>query len=222
MHAQIDLWFDPINNGTNKEARKVNHLIEETLKGTGIRKLDVTRLSELRADAHPAVWLGKKDAVAVWGQDCMHWCLPGVPDTWVDILMQLIGYNLETGGWFDAWVECHITSSRLLVSHCRWILWCDTISWRRVPCDEWERMMEAFSHFSFNGGLLLVKISKLQKLWQLLLGLYLLISCCFIFQFLTFLLSFTNAIPTDIVRNSSKCYTNYFRVKLNLFTFILG
>ncbi|KAK6156702.1 hypothetical protein DH2020_010950 [Rehmannia glutinosa] len=94
---QLDLWFDPSNNGVNKEARKLNHLIEETLKGTSIRPLDLTHLSEFRADAHPAIWLGKKDAVSVWGQDCMHWCLPGVPDTWVDILTQLIGYNLETG-----------------------------------------------------------------------------------------------------------------------------
>ncbi|BBH09262.1 Plant protein of unknown function D [Prunus dulcis] len=43
-------------------------------------------LKSSRADAHPAIWLGQKDAVAIWGQDCMHWCLPGVPDTWVDIL----------------------------------------------------------------------------------------------------------------------------------------
>ncbi|GFY80336.1 trichome birefringence-like protein [Actinidia rufa] len=35
-------------------------------------------MDEFRADAHPAIWLGKKDAVAIWGQDCMHWCLPGV------------------------------------------------------------------------------------------------------------------------------------------------
>ncbi|KAL0365243.1 UNVERIFIED_CONTAM: protein trichome birefringence-like 12 [Sesamum angustifolium] len=93
--VQLDSWFDPSNNGVNKEARKLNHLIEETLKGTSIRTLDLTHLSEFRADAHPAIWLGKKDAVAVWGQDCMHWCLPGVPDTWVDILTQLISYNLE-------------------------------------------------------------------------------------------------------------------------------
>lgn len=94
---QLDWWFDPSNNGVNKEARKLNHLIEETLKGTSIRTLDLTHLSEFRADAHPATWLGKKDAVAIWGQDCMHWCLPGVPDTWVDILTQLISYNLEMG-----------------------------------------------------------------------------------------------------------------------------
>ncbi|KAG8368552.1 hypothetical protein BUALT_Bualt15G0057400 [Buddleja alternifolia] len=97
QESQLDSWFDPANNGANKEARKLNHLIEEKLKGTSIKTLDLTHLSEFRADAHPAIWLGKKDAVAVWGQDCMHWCLPGVPDTWVDILAQSIRYNLEMG-----------------------------------------------------------------------------------------------------------------------------
>lgn len=92
---QLDLWFDPSNGGVNKEARQLNHLIEASLKGTSIRILDLTHMSEFRADAHPAVWLGKKDAVAIWGQDCMHWCLPGVPDTWVDILTRLISNNLE-------------------------------------------------------------------------------------------------------------------------------
>lgn len=97
MPAQLDLWFDPSNNGVNKEARQLNRLIGSALKGTSIRTLDLTHMSEFRADAHPAIWLGKKDAVSVWGQDCMHWCLPGIPDTWVDILTQLIGYSLESG-----------------------------------------------------------------------------------------------------------------------------
>ena len=94
--SELDLWFDPANNGTNREARRVNEVIGDMLKGTSIRPLDLSGLSEWRADAHPAVWLGKKDAVAVWGQDCMHWCLPGVPDTWLDILAQLITYNLAS------------------------------------------------------------------------------------------------------------------------------
>ncbi|XP_019424158.1 PREDICTED: protein trichome birefringence-like 12 isoform X2 [Lupinus angustifolius] len=87
---ELDLWFEPRSNGVNKEARQMNRVIEEALQGTDIQLLDLTRLSEFRADAHPAIWLGKQDAVAIWGQDCMHWCLPGVPDTWVDILSQLI------------------------------------------------------------------------------------------------------------------------------------
>ncbi|KAK4271355.1 hypothetical protein QN277_020059 [Acacia crassicarpa] len=87
---ELDLWFEPRNNGVNKEARQLNLLIEEALQGTDIQMLDLTHLSEFRADAHPAIWLGRQDAVTIWGQDCMHWCLPGVPDTWVDILSELI------------------------------------------------------------------------------------------------------------------------------------
>ncbi|BBH09265.1 Plant protein of unknown function D [Prunus dulcis] len=85
------------NNGPNKEERLLNHLILDTLQRTDIQLLNLTYLSEFRADAHPAIWLGQKDAVAIWGQDCMHWCLPGVPDTWVDILTELIRIGLEIG-----------------------------------------------------------------------------------------------------------------------------
>ncbi|KAI3989855.1 hypothetical protein MKX01_040825 [Papaver californicum] len=95
--SQLDIWFSPSNNGMNKEVRQVNNLIEDALQGTDIQLLPLTHLSEFRVDAHPAIWLGKKDAVAVWGQDCMHWCLPGLPDTWVDILSALIHYNLGSG-----------------------------------------------------------------------------------------------------------------------------
>ncbi|KAG9446017.1 hypothetical protein H6P81_012145 [Aristolochia fimbriata] len=94
---QLDLWFHPKNRGVNKEAREVNHLIQQALQGTSIKLLEVSHLSEFRADAHPAIWLGKQDAVAIWGQDCMHWCLPGLPDTWVDILSEIILNNLERG-----------------------------------------------------------------------------------------------------------------------------
>ncbi|KAL9329218.1 hypothetical protein ACSQ67_004221 [Phaseolus vulgaris] len=92
---ELDSWFEPRNNGVNRDARVLNGVIQEALQGTDIHLLDLTHLSEFRADAHPAIWLGRKDAVAVWGQDCMHWCLPGVPDTWVDILSQLIHDGLK-------------------------------------------------------------------------------------------------------------------------------
>ncbi|GKD23602.1 trichome birefringence-like protein 12, partial [Tanacetum coccineum] len=64
--SELDLWFDPSNNGgnngVNMEARLINQLIVNTLQGTDIELLDLTHLSEFRADAHPAMWLGKKDA----------------------------------------------------------------------------------------------------------------------------------------------------------------
>ncbi|XP_010552131.1 PREDICTED: protein trichome birefringence-like 41 [Tarenaya hassleriana] len=44
--------------------------------------LDVTMLSLLRKDGHPSVFgLGGRT-----GMDCSHWCLPGVPDIWNEIL----------------------------------------------------------------------------------------------------------------------------------------
>ncbi|XP_040376908.1 protein trichome birefringence-like 12 [Oryza brachyantha] len=96
---ELDSWFDPGFGGVNKEARLVNSAIQEALIGTDIQLLNLTYMSEFRADAHPAIWLGKKDAVAVWGQDCMHWCLPGVPDTWVDILAaRILHYFKQANG----------------------------------------------------------------------------------------------------------------------------
>lgn len=92
---KLDEWFDPKNGGVNREAREVNSIIKYALHRTSIHQLDLTHLSELRADAHPALWLGGKDAVAIWGQDCMHWCLPGLPDTWVDVLSAVIIEHLN-------------------------------------------------------------------------------------------------------------------------------
>ncbi|KAL0407414.1 UNVERIFIED_CONTAM: protein trichome birefringence-like 38 [Sesamum latifolium] len=43
--------------------------------------LDVTTLSQLRKDAHPSKY-GRDHS----GLDCSHWCLPGLPDTWNQLL----------------------------------------------------------------------------------------------------------------------------------------
>ncbi|KAE9613567.1 hypothetical protein Lal_00016301 [Lupinus albus] len=43
--------------------------------------LDITLLSQLRKDAHPSVYSGDHA-----GNDCSHWCLPGLPDTWNQLL----------------------------------------------------------------------------------------------------------------------------------------
>ncbi|KGN65647.1 protein trichome birefringence-like 37 [Cucumis sativus] len=43
--------------------------------------LDITTLSQLRKDAHPAGYNGEHS-----GTDCSHWCLPGLPDTWNQLM----------------------------------------------------------------------------------------------------------------------------------------
>ncbi|XVF18530.1 hypothetical protein REPUB_Repub11eG0030100 [Reevesia pubescens] len=51
-----------------------------------VKLLDITMLSLLRKDGHPSMYgLGGPT-----GMDCSHWCLAGVPDTWNEILYNLI------------------------------------------------------------------------------------------------------------------------------------
>ncbi|KAI4323064.1 hypothetical protein L6164_022699 [Bauhinia variegata] len=46
--------------------------------------LDITTLSLLRKDGHPSIY-----GLSGW-KDCSHWCLPGVPDTWNQILYNFL------------------------------------------------------------------------------------------------------------------------------------
>ncbi|XP_039022355.1 protein trichome birefringence-like 41 [Hibiscus syriacus] len=64
-------------------------IINEMLKNmsTPVVLLDITRLSQLRKDGHPSIYSG------LMGNDCSHWCLAGVPDTWNQILYAILTYR---------------------------------------------------------------------------------------------------------------------------------
>eukprot|EP00951_Prasinocladus_malaysianus_P011201 scaffold82610_cov37-Prasinocladus_malaysianus.AAC.2 len=50
-----------------------------------VKLMNITYLSALRPDSHPAEiaqYGGQKLKV----QDCVHFCIPGVPDTWNDLI----------------------------------------------------------------------------------------------------------------------------------------
>lgn len=53
------------------------------VKGTRVKLLDVTALSQLRDDGHISRYTIRPSPGM---QDCLHWCLPGIPDTWNEIL----------------------------------------------------------------------------------------------------------------------------------------
>ncbi|XP_060174477.1 protein trichome birefringence-like 34 [Lycium barbarum] len=66
-------------------------------RGLDIKYLSITQLSDYRKDAHPSVY--KRNWVAPTKEqllnprsnaDCVHWCLPGVPDVWNQILYAYI------------------------------------------------------------------------------------------------------------------------------------
>ncbi|KAF8702974.1 hypothetical protein HU200_032478 [Digitaria exilis] len=68
-------------------------ILEQVLKQmkTPVIYLNISALTDYRKDGHPSVyrkWYGTEEErmAAVKQQDCSHWCLPGVPDTWNELL----------------------------------------------------------------------------------------------------------------------------------------
>ncbi|XP_020270087.1 protein trichome birefringence-like [Asparagus officinalis] len=69
------------------------NVLESVLKEmkTPVSFMNITRLTDYRKDAHPSVYRKqnlteeeRKDPLRF--QDCSHWCLPGVPDSWNELL----------------------------------------------------------------------------------------------------------------------------------------
>ncbi|KAL3812678.1 hypothetical protein ACJIZ3_013946 [Penstemon smallii] len=49
--------------------------------------LNITHMTSRRKDGHSSLYyLGPKGRAPIHRQDCSHWCLPGVPDTWNELL----------------------------------------------------------------------------------------------------------------------------------------
>lgn len=49
--------------------------------------LNITQMSSRRKDGHSSLYyLGPKSPASLHRQDCSHWCLPGVPDSWNELL----------------------------------------------------------------------------------------------------------------------------------------
>lgn len=75
---------------------KIIKVVERTMQRmkTPVTYLNITKLSQHRKDAHPAVYATKKwkQLLALQNRkpetyaDCSHWCLPGLPDTWNRLL----------------------------------------------------------------------------------------------------------------------------------------
>ncbi|KAJ0960056.1 hypothetical protein J5N97_000171 [Dioscorea zingiberensis] len=62
-------------------------------KGVNIQLLNITHLSEYRKDGHPSIYRKFWDSLSEDQlanpssySDCTHWCLPGVPDVWNELL----------------------------------------------------------------------------------------------------------------------------------------
>ncbi|KAL4352665.1 hypothetical protein GQ457_06G010900 [Hibiscus cannabinus] len=92
-----DSETEPIKNETYlRPYLPMMKVLERVLKGmkTHITYLNITRLTDFRKDGHPSIYRldptkkqSEDEIIApLKYQDCSHWCLPGVPDLWNELL----------------------------------------------------------------------------------------------------------------------------------------
>ncbi|XP_028777502.1 protein trichome birefringence [Neltuma alba] len=92
--GQCDNETEPIKNEKYlREYPPKMMVLEKVLKHmkTHVTYLNITRMTDFRKDGHPSMYRKQKLSPAErrsphMFQDCSHWCLPGVPDTWNEIL----------------------------------------------------------------------------------------------------------------------------------------
>ncbi|CAN4118192.1 unnamed protein product [Withania somnifera] len=83
--------------GSNKEMMNVVASVVRKMK-VPITVLNVTQLSEYRIDGHTSIYgelqgkllTDEQRADPLHFADCIHWCLPGVPDTWNQLLFSYL------------------------------------------------------------------------------------------------------------------------------------
>ncbi|XP_065870279.1 protein trichome birefringence-like 30 isoform X2 [Euphorbia lathyris] len=77
----------PLNLETDWEFYKIATKVIKSMK-VKVQFLNITTLSEYRKDAHMSVYGAAKTDPA--NADCLHWCLPGLPDIWNELLYAYI------------------------------------------------------------------------------------------------------------------------------------
>jgi len=83
-----DLSSFPVSSKKYVEYRTVVDGLSEHLRAGSVELLNVTVLTSRRKDGHSSLYyLGPTAGPApLHRQDCSHWCLPGVPDAWNELL----------------------------------------------------------------------------------------------------------------------------------------
>lgn len=83
-----DFTTPPLSSENYTAHRTVVEGLSEHLRAGNVELLNVTVMTSHRKDGHSSLYyLGPKAGPApIHRQDCSHWCLPGVPDSWNELL----------------------------------------------------------------------------------------------------------------------------------------
>ncbi|XP_026387275.1 protein trichome birefringence-like 2 isoform X2 [Papaver somniferum] len=87
-HKETKPTFNASNLAQYVKKMEIEESVLQQMKAP-VTYMNISRLTDYRKDGHPSVYgknykTDQERAAAV--QDCSHWCLPGVPDTWNELL----------------------------------------------------------------------------------------------------------------------------------------
>ncbi|KAL0711067.1 hypothetical protein Bca4012_018045 [Brassica carinata] len=88
----------PVDVGTNRRLQEIAVNVTKSTTKVHVTLLNVTTMSEYRKDAHTSFYGSRNGRLLTPVQkldprtfaDCYHWCLPGLPDTWNELLSMYI------------------------------------------------------------------------------------------------------------------------------------
>ncbi|MBA0760744.1 hypothetical protein Gotri_023468 [Gossypium trilobum] len=81
---------------------RMMHVVDSVLgelktRGLNVQMINITQLSDYRKDGHPSIYRKHWETITEEQllnpknySDCIHWCLPGVPDVWNELLYAYI------------------------------------------------------------------------------------------------------------------------------------
>ncbi|XP_074295759.1 protein trichome birefringence-like 2 [Silene latifolia] len=89
-HKETEPIFNETYLGQYPSKMRVLEQVIGKMK-TPVMYLNISRLTDYRKDAHPSIYrmsyaTPKEIMEAETSQDCSHWCLPGLPDIWNELL----------------------------------------------------------------------------------------------------------------------------------------
>lgn len=87
----------PLDVGTDRRLLVIAENVIQSMK-VPVCLLNITTISEYRKDAHTSIYTTRQSQMLTQEQqanpaiyaDCIHWCLPGLPDTWNELLYTYI------------------------------------------------------------------------------------------------------------------------------------
>lgn len=101
--GQCENETEPMKNESdlseNPPMMKTIESVIERMK-TPVFYLNITKMTDFRLDAHPSMYRNmnmseENKKYMLTHQDCSHWCLPGVPDLWNELVYARLLYIMK-------------------------------------------------------------------------------------------------------------------------------